>query len=138
MLKSIQNFLEFIIENWTAIVVIAAVIFLIVNRIVNFFKKSKEERVAAAKAAIKQTILKWVTDAEVDYIEWTKAGSIKRSQVIQKIYTDYPILAQVVDQDSLITFIDSAIDEALKTARQIVEDSIDVIEPPTMIEAEVV
>ena len=134
MLKSIQNFLEFIVENWTTIFVIICLIVVIVAKIKSFFKKSKEERIEAAKAQIKQVILKWVSDAEVDYIEWSKAGSIKRSQVIQKIYTDYPVLSQVINQDALVEFIDAAIDEALKTVRKVVEESI-VVEPVNISES---
>ena len=120
-MKSIQNFLEFIINNWTTIFIIICLVFVIVMRIKTFFSKSKEEKLAIAKEQISQAILKWVSDAEVDYIEWTKAGSIKRSQVIQQIYNDYPVISQVVDQDSIIQFIDNAIDEALKIVREIVE-----------------
>ena len=121
MLVSIQNFLEFIVEHWTSIFIIICLIVLIVTRIKAFFKKSKEERVEIAKAQLKEVILKWVSDAEIDYLQWTKAGSIKRSQVISKIYTDYPILAQVIDQDKLVEWIDATIDEALKTVREIVQ-----------------
>ena len=128
MLKGLQNFLEFIVDNWTSIFIIICLIVVIVERIRSFFKKSKEERVAIAKEQIKQVILKMVSDAEVDYIEWTKAGSIKRSQVIQKIYTDYPVLSKIANQEQLTQWIDIAIDDALKTVRKVVEDSI-VVEP---------
>lgn len=120
-MEGIQNFLEFVIEHWTSVVVIAAIIFLIVVRIKAFFSHSKEERIEIAKEQIRQAILKWVSDAEVDYIEWQKAGAIKRSQVIQQIYTEFPIISKVVDQDSLVKFIDDAIDEALKTVREVVD-----------------
>lgn len=125
-MEGIQNFLEFIIEHWTSVVVIACVIFLIVVKIKAFFSKSKEERIEIAKEQIRQAILKWVSDAEVDYIEWQKAGAIKRSQVIQKIYNDFPIISQVVDQDSLVAFIDETIDEALKTVREVVDKNLTV------------
>ena len=122
-MKGIQNFLEFIIANWTSVVVIFCIIFLIVVRIKAFFSHSKEERVEIAKEQIRQAILKWVSDAEIDYLEWQKAGAIKRSQVIQKIYTEFPIISKVVDQDSLVAFIDDCIDEALKTVREVVDDN---------------
>lgn len=133
MLKSIQNFLEFIVDNWTTIFIIICMIVVIIARVKAFFKKSKEERIEVAKAQIKQVILKWVSDAEVDYIEWSKAGSIKRSQVIQKIYTDYPVLSKVINQDNLVEFIDIAIDDALKTVRKVVEESI-IVEPVTNVD----
>lgn len=121
MLESIQNYLKFVVDNWTYIFTIICLIFLIYMRIRAFFKKSTEERVAAAKAQIRQVVLKWVTEAEMDYAEWTQAGSIKRSQVIQKIYEDYPILNKIADQDTVVAFIDTAINEALKTMREIVD-----------------
>ena len=122
-MEGIQNFLEFVIEHWTSVVVIACIIFLIVTRIKAFFSHSKEERIEIAKEQIRQAILKWVADAEVDYAEWQKSGAIKRSQVIQKIYTEFPVISKVVDQDSLVKFIDDAIDEALKTVREVVDNN---------------
>ena len=85
--------------------------------------KTKEEKVAIVKTQIREVILKWVTEAEIDYKEWTQAGSIKRSQVIQKIYTDYPILSKVANQDEIINWIDTAINDALKTVRKVVEEN---------------
>ena len=123
-MEGIKNFVEFIVENWTSIFIILCVIFLIVAKIVGFFRKSKEERVEIVKAQLKQAVLKMVTDAEIEYADWSKSGAIKRSQVIQKIYTDYPILETVVDQDSLVKFIDDTIDEALRTVRAVVEQKV--------------
>lgn len=133
MLESIKNYLQFIVDNWTYIFTIICLIVLIVVRIKAFVSKSKEERLQAVKAQIKQVILKWCTEAEIDYIDWTQAGSIKRSQVIQQIYADYPVLSQVIDQDGLMAWIDRTIDDALKTMRKIVEENI-VIEPATNVD----
>ena len=58
-----------------------------------------------------------------DYKEWEKAGSIKRAQVIQKIYTEYPILAKVADQAEVVKFIDDAINTSLKELRKIVTEN---------------
>lgn len=127
-MEGIKNFVEFIVENWTSIVVVLCVIFLIVARVVSFFRKSKEERVEIVKAQLRQGILKLVTDAEIDYLDWTKAGAIKRSQVIQQIYADYPVLEKFADQDGLIDWIDKMIDEALRTVRAVVEQSTTVTE----------
>ena len=86
-------------------------------------KKSKEERVEAAKAQIRESMLKWITDAEVDYEAWSKAGSIKRSQVIKEIYAQYPILTKIVDQNTVVTWIDEEINNALKTLRTVVKEN---------------
>lgn len=128
MLRGIQNFLEFIVEHWTEVFIIICCIVLIVERVKAYFKKSKEERIAIAKTQVSQLILKWVCDAEEDYAEWSKAGSIKRSQVIQQVYESFPILEQVLDQDTLVEWIDATIDEALKTVREIVKIN-SVVEP---------
>lgn len=123
MLTGIQNFLQFINDNWTAIVIIIALGVSIAIKVKNLFVKDKDGQIEIAKAQIKQIVLKLITDAEVDYNDWQKAGSIKRAQVIQKIYTDYPILAKVADQDMLITWIDNEINSSLKELRKIVAEN---------------
>lgn len=123
MLTGIQNFLQFINDNWTAIVIIIALGVSIAIKVKNLFVKDKDGQIEIAKAQIKQIVLKLITDAEVDYNDWQKAGSIKRSQVIQKIYTDYPILAKVADQDMLIAWIDNEINSSLKELRKIVAEN---------------
>ena len=67
--------------------------------------------------------MKLISDAEIDYESWNKAGSIKRAQVIQKIFADYPILAKVTDQEKLVEWIDETIDTSLKELRKIVADN---------------
>ena len=123
MLTGIQNFLQFINDNWTAIVVIISLIIAIVQKTKNYFSKSNEEKIAIAKTQISETVLKLITDAEVDYEAWNKAGSIKRAQVIQKIFLDYPILSKVTEQSTLIKWIDDTINTSLKELRKIVEEN---------------
>ena len=93
-MEGLQKFLQILNDNWTS---------------------------KLAKKQIQTTILKMISDAEVDWQEWSKAGSIKRSQVIKQIYEEYPILTKVVDQDALIKYIDEQIDGALDTLREIVK-----------------
>jgi hypothetical protein len=109
MLNGIQNFLQFINDNWTAIIVIASLIFALYQKIKGLFKKDKDVRFDVAKAQIKETMLKLITDAEMDYNEMAKAGSVKRSQVIRKIFEEYPILSKVTDQAAGVQFIDETI-----------------------------
>ena len=78
------------------------------------------EKIQKQNKQIKEVILKLISDAEVDYEDWNKAGSIKRAQVIQKIFTDYPVLSKVANQEELIKWIDTMIDESLKELRKIV------------------
>ena len=123
MLKGIQNFLQFINDNWTTIVVIISLIIAIGKKTYDYFSKSDEERIEVAKKQISEICLKLISDAEVDYESWNKAGSIKRAQVIQKIFSDYPILAKVTDQEKLVEWIDETIDTSLKELRKIVADN---------------
>ena len=123
MLNGIKNFLQFVNDNWTSIIIIISLIIAIVQKARSYFSKSNKEKIESAKAQIQQIVLKLITDAEVDYSSWEKAGSIKRAQVIQKIFAEYPILAKVTDQQEIIDFIDQAINEALKELRKIVAEN---------------
>lgn len=120
MLDGVKNFLQFINDNWTSIIIIISLIIAIVQKAKSYLSKSNDEKIAAAKSQIKEVILKLISDAEVDYEDWSKAGSIKRAQVIQKIFTDYPVLSKVANQEELIEWIDTMIDESLKELRKIV------------------
>jgi hypothetical protein len=130
MLNGIQNFLQFINENWTTIIIIISLVIAIVQKAKSYFSKSNREKVEVAKQQIQQIVLKLITDAEVDYESWNKAGSIKRSQVIKQIFTDYPILAKVTDQQTVIEWIDKTINDALKELHKIVaENQEETVEP---------
>lgn len=122
-LTGLQNFLNIINDNWTTILVCAGLIVGIVKKIQDYLSKSDDEKIKIAKAQIKQVILKKISDAEVDYEEWNKAGSIKRSQVIAEIYKEYPILSKVVDQTELTKYIDDAIDDALVELRKVIDSN---------------
>lgn len=135
VLTGIQNVLEYINNNWTAIIIIIGLIIAIIKKAKNFLSKSQDEKIAIAKKQIEETMLKLITDAEVDYAEWSKAGSIKRAQVIEQIFVTYPILSKVANQEELIIWIDEIIDESLKVMREIFannaeqnNDSQDVVE----------
>lgn len=123
MLDGIKNFLQFINDNWTVIIIILSLIFALYQKIKGLFKKDKDVRFEVAKAQIKETMLKLITDAEIDYQTYNKAGSIKRSQVIQKVFNDYPILSKVTDQQGVIDWIDETINESLKTLRKFVAEN---------------
>lgn len=120
-MEGLQKFLQILNDNWTSILVCAGLIVGIVKKTQDYMSKSQEEKIELAKKQIQTTILKMISDAEVDWKEWSKAGSIKRSQVIKQIYDEYPILTKVVDQDALIKYIDEQIDGALDTLREIVK-----------------
>lgn len=123
ILNGIQNFLQLINDNWTFICVVAGMVVAIARMAESFASKSNEEKIEIAKAQIRETILKMVTEAEVDYDDWNRAGSIKRAQVINQIYEEYPVLSKIVDQTSLTKWIDETIDESLKVLREIVAEN---------------
>ena len=123
ILDGIKNFLQIVNDNWTTIIIIVALIVSIIKKVVNLLDKSDEEKISIAKKQIQETILKYITDAEVDYDEWTKAGSIKRSQVINQIFERYPILSKITNQEELIAWMDDLINEALKTLREIISQN---------------
>lgn len=122
-LTGLKNCLQFINNNWTLIIIIIGLAVAIIHKIQDYLKLSNDEKIAVAKSQISEIILKKISDAEEDYAEWTKAGSIKRSQVIDEIFADYPILSEVTNQDELIQWIDEQIDNALITLRKIIEDN---------------
>lgn len=123
ILNGIYNFLNFLNEHWTMICAIFVLVIAIGKKAVKFFSKSQDEKVAIAKAQIKEIMLMLVTRAEVSYAEWIKAGEIKRAEVVDEIFVMYPILSKVSNQAEIIAFIDGAIDEALKTMRKILEEN---------------
>lgn len=123
MLNGIQNFLQFLNDNWTSILVIISLIIGIIQKTKKYFEKSQEEKLEIAKKQINEIALKLITDAEGDYENWNKAGSIKRSQVIQEIYKEYPILSKVANQEDVIEWIDDAIDNALDSLREILSQN---------------
>lgn len=123
ILNGVQNFLTLVNDNWTTIMVVIGLAIAVVRKTKTYFAKSDDEKVEIAKAQIRETILRMVTEAEIDYEEWNKAGSIKRSQVIGQIYADYPVLSKVVDQQALTAWIDETIDESLKTLREVVSNN---------------
>ena len=119
ILNGIQNFLQFVNDHWTNIIVIIGLAIAIVKKAKSYFSKSNEEKIAIAKKQIQETMLKLITEAEVDYLEWTEAGSIKRSQVIERIFEKYPILSKIAKQEEIIEWIDDVIDESLEIMREI-------------------
>ena len=123
MLKGLQNFLTIINENWTTILVIIGLVIGLWKKVESYLKKSDEEKMSIAKQQISQSVLRLISEAERDYDTWRQAGQIKRSKVIQEIYMEYPILSKFADQDELVKWIDSEIDNALKELRKVIKEN---------------
>ena len=128
IVTGIRNFLDFINDNWTTIIIIIGLIITLYKKVKDYISLSTEEKLDIAKAQISQIILELVSKAELDYWELSKAGSIKRAQVIAQIYADYPILSQIKDQDEIIAWIDNTIDEALETMKEVFEINEDTLD----------
>ena len=123
ILNGIKNFLSLINDNWTTILVIVGLALALWKKIESYSKLSTDKKIETAKKQISENILKLITQAEKDYAEWEKAGSIKRSEVISEIYKEYHILAKVVNQEELVKWIDEQIDNALPTLRDIIKQN---------------
>lgn len=119
ILDGIKNLLMFVNEHWTEILVVAGLALAVWKKLKVYLQKTDEEKIQIAKDQLKETILKFVTQAEKDYDDWVKAGAVKRAQVIDVIFQKYPILNRVTDQKMLIQEIDDLIDEALDELREI-------------------
>lgn len=119
----IKNFLEFVNDNWTAIAVIIGLVLTISGKAMDYFSRSRDEKIEIIQKQIQATMLKLVTDAEENYDAWNQAGSIKRAQVIETIFSKYPILSKVSDPQALIVWIDQTIDDALVTLRKVVTNN---------------
>ena len=119
VLVGIKNFLDLINQNWTLITVIIGLGILVYKKVKSYLSLSKQEKIDLALEQIRITVLKMVTDAEKEYNEWKKAGSIKRAEVIQKIFKEYPILYKIDNHEILIKKLDDIIDESLKEMRQV-------------------
>ncbi len=120
ILHGIRNFLEFANDNWTTIAVVMGLAVTVFQKVIRYLRKSEEEKTAIVKKQIQQTMLKLVTDAEQDYGDWKQAGSVKRAQVIDTLFADYPILSKVSDQEDFLKWIDRTIDESLVALREII------------------
>lgn len=129
-MEAIQKFMNFVIENWTMICAAIVIGIAVYEYVQNFRKKSKEEQEEAirqqieiAKQQVREIMLRLVTEAENDYLEWVEAGEIKRSQVIDIVFEKYPILSKVTNQQEIIDWLDQTIKDALKTMRKIFEEN---------------
>lgn len=134
-LNGIENFLRLINDNWTTICVIIGLAVGIYQKVKIMIGKSDAEKMEIAKNQISEIILSMISKAELDYADWNKAGSVKRSQVVAQIFAKYPILGKAVDQEALISWIDGEIDMALKNLRNVLdEDKIEETEDMDFVE----
>ena len=60
----IKNFLEFVNDNWTALAVMVGLVFTITGKAMDYFSRSRDEKIEIVQKQIQATMLKLVTDAE--------------------------------------------------------------------------
>lgn len=122
-MDSIINFLAFLNENWIYILICIGIIVGIIQKTISYFEKSTKEKIEIAKSQVKEILLKMVADAEEEYSDIIGIGKIKRSKVISNIFEQFPILSKAIDQDNLISWIDSEIDNSLDTLHSIIDSN---------------
>lgn len=122
-MTGLENFLGYLSENWVMILVLIGAAFSIGKLISRYLALSNEEKIEVAKKLIREAMLKMITEAEIDFEEWNKSGSIKRSKVIADIYEKYPILSKAASQEAVVAFIDGEINSSLKTLREILKEN---------------
>lgn len=117
IMKSVENILNFLNDNWTFIVIAISLGIKLYCSITNFLKKSKKEQQDAAWAELSNIMLSLVSQAEQDW--GSKTGEIKRAEVIKQIFEKYPAIATIATEDDVIERIDVMIDDALNQMREI-------------------
>lgn len=112
-IDGINNFLRFINDNWTSIVVFVGLFLAVATKVRNYLNLSKEEKINEALKIIKKELLQLMSNAEITWSDYAKSGEIKKSEVITKIYSEFPILKEYINQDELIEIISKMIDEEM-------------------------
>ena len=120
ILTGINNVLMFINDNWTKLTIILGLGTLLWKKGKAFLAKSDDEKIRIALKQAREILLDKVTKAEIDYAEWKKSGALKRAQVLDEIFKQYPVLAKATSPEEIIKTLDSYIDEALETLREII------------------
>lgn len=124
MMIAIKNFLDLVTNNWTTIIVVIGLCIALYEKIKSYMALSKNEKIQLAKDNIDKVILDLMTNAELYFAQYAKAGKIKRSEVIRKIYEMYPILSEYKNQDELIEYIDNKIEYWKPYMEAVVENKV--------------
>jgi len=122
-MTGIERFISYLSENWVMLLVLTGALISISRLVSKYLALDNAEKIETAKRLIKEIMLKMITEAEIDFEEWNKSGSIKRSKVIAEIYDKYPILSKAASQEEVIAFIDAEINNSLKTLREILKEN---------------
>ena len=125
-MESLVKLAEFVKSNWASATVVIGVVVALYFKIkqeIDKYKKMSEEakqeeiqkQIEKVRSILADQVLALVAAAEIAWSdEGAKLGPVKRSEVIRKIYVQYPVLTYVVDQEELLSYIDKLIDKALE------------------------
>ena len=83
-----------------------------------YFDRLKEANINQILEVVRASVLKLMTDAEIDFSSYKKAGEIKKSQVINNIYKQFPILTKYKDQETLQAEISDIIENEMCKIRE--------------------
>ena len=122
-MEGIKNFLFAVNDNWTTIVVICGLGIGVYRKIRSYLRLSNDQKIQLAFDAVDSVILSMVSDAESNYAKWKGAGALKRSEVINRIFSEFPILSKMTDTDKLTRYIDNRIDEALIEVKAVLDEN---------------
>ena len=106
-----HDIIAFLDSAWSIFLVLLGIFIFLYNKITNYMKLTKEQKVEAALKVVKAELLKLMSDAEIEWQDFNKSGEIKKSQVISEIYKKFPFLAEYISQDELIEKIGEMIEE---------------------------
>lgn len=120
-MEGIIKFLKLIEENWTLIITLIGLILGIYTKIKKYIKLSREEKINIALEQVKSSMLSLVVEAEKEYKSDT--GKLKRSKVLNEIYTKYPELKSVIKQEELEKELDDLIKESLEKMKEMLENN---------------
>lgn len=120
-MEGIIKFLKLIEENWTLIITLIGLILGIYTKVKKYIKLSREEKINIALEQVKSSMLSLVVEAEKEYKSDT--GKLKRSKVLNEIYTKYPELKTVIKQEELEKELDDLIKESLEKMKEMLENN---------------
>lgn len=119
-----MHYVEWVVENWTLIVMLLALAIAAGIAIVKFVNLPSEKQVEK----IKKCLLGWVIDAERDLGGGT--GKVKLSTVYGMFVTAFPVIKNFISFDQFSEWVDEALDamrEMLETnenLKQVIEGNI--------------
>lgn len=119
VLNGIKNFMWIVNEYWTTIIVIIGLILTFYKKVKKYQKLNDEQRIELAWKSVSETMLSMVMDVETDYGDWKQAGAIKRSEIINRVFKEFPILEKITNREQVIYMLDNLIDNSLEEMKKV-------------------